>query len=237
MYINDKKNERNYKKPSKGGSGMRSEINTAGLESILSVIEDDNRYIQKLNLDYRIKDNKFYIGCLYGDTFNMSLKKNYLEVLSQEVINMYERCLLPLSTLKVHDFTVNLEINDRGEFIREEQYIEIIIPVEAVDKLSTLSQLYSKLKKLIPLFPIINSIEVQGERKQLNQIRIYLNPKEKSYLINENKTDVLGQWIASFDNFIDNLPETPFYTKIKVQNGMIKPIQFKNEKEKWKWFV
>lgn len=87
MYINDKKNERNYKKPSKGGSGMRSEINTAGLESILSVIEDDNRYIQKLNLDYRIKDNKFYIGCLYGDTFNTSLKKNYLEVLSQEVIN------------------------------------------------------------------------------------------------------------------------------------------------------
>lgn len=150
---------------------------------------------------------------------------------------MYERCLLPLSTLKVHDFTVNLEINDRGEFIREEQYIEIIIPVEAVDKLSTLSQLYSKFKKLIPLYPIINSIEVQGERKQLNQIRIYLNPKEKSYLINENKTDVLGQWIASFDNFIDNLPETPFYTKIKVQNGMIKPIQFINEKEKWKWFV
>ncbi|MCM3362025.1 hypothetical protein [Niallia sp. MER TA 168] len=212
---------------------MRSDINTADLESILSVIEDDNRYIRKLNLEYRIKDNKFYIGCVYGDTFNTLIKKNYLEALSKEVINMYERCLFPLSILKIHDFTINIEINDRGGFIQEEQYVEIIIPVEAFDKLSTLSQLYSKFKKLLPLYPIINSIEVQGEKKRLNQIRIYLYTKEKSYLKNENQTDFLGQWIASFNNFLDYIPEAPFYTKVKVQNGMLNPIQLINEEEKW----
>ncbi|MGV3240752.1 hypothetical protein ACEF17_11715, partial [Streptococcus hyovaginalis] len=149
-------------------------------------------------------------------------------MLSQEVISMYERCLLPLSTLKVHDFTVNLEINDRGEFIREEQYIEIIIPVEAVDKLSTLSQLYSKLKKLIPLFPIINSIEVQGERKQLNQIRIYLNPKEKSYLINENKTVILKKWIKKenyFYKFIKKQKKFWWVSKINLINLFLRNLK------------
>lgn len=136
------------------------------MESFFNYIKENGIFVRTLDVDYRRGKDKLII---YPEGISsMSLSNEFMDMVKNQFEILEEKVIVPLMGFLESDFTINIEVDNSGQFGFDS--IKIIINPRFRRDQSLNSKIHSSYRHFSRFLEHIESISVQGRSRRIANI-------------------------------------------------------------------